>query len=109
TEPPASRGLCATRFRLHDPGRARTLWVRHSHPQSHSPAMNRRVFVKTTAAVAVTASAGPTLLGTTRKAGDDNPVIGTGEHRYQCFHDWGELPADYALQTTHNVAIDSQG
>jgi hypothetical protein len=71
--------------------------------------MNRREFVRTSAAVAVAASTGPTLLGMTRKAGDDTPVIGTGEHKYQCFHNWGELPSDYAWQTTHNVAIDSHG
>jgi hypothetical protein len=71
--------------------------------------MNRRDFLRTTAAAAVTASTGPILLGMTRKAGDDTPVIGTGEHRYECHHNWGELPKDYAWQTTHNVAIDSHG
>jgi len=45
----------------------------------------------------------------TRKADDPNPVIGDGEHKYQCFHNWGELPADYAWQTSHNVALDSAG
>jgi len=67
--------------------------------------MNRREFV---AASAVAAS-GPILLGMTRKADDPNPVIGEGGHKYQCFHNWGELPADYEWQTTHNVAIDSAG
>lgn len=67
--------------------------------------MNRREFLST----AAVASTGPILLGTTRKADDANPVIGGGEHKYQCFHNWGELPADYAWQTTHNVALDSQG
>src|SRR5262245_66479691 len=71
--------------------------------------MTRREFVKSTAAVAVTATTGPTLLGTTNKAGDDTPVIGTGEHRYQCFHNWGELPGEFEWQTTHNVALDSEG
>src|SRR5262245_44532769 len=67
--------------------------------------MNRREFLAT----AAVASNGPILLGMTNKADEPNPVIGTGEHKYQCFHNWGELPADYAWQTTHNVAIDSQG
>lgn len=71
--------------------------------------MNRRDFLRTSASAATVAAAGPVLLGTTRKAGDENPVIGEGEHKYQCFHNWGELPADYGWQTTHNVAIDSQG
>ena len=67
--------------------------------------MNRREFIAT----AAVASTGPILLGMTRKADEPNPVIGSGEHKYQCFHNWGELPADYAWQTTHNVAIDSEG
>jgi hypothetical protein len=71
--------------------------------------MNRRDFLHTSASAVAVAATGPTLLGTTRKAGDENPVIGEGEHEYQCFHNWGELPRDYGWQTTHNVAIDSQG
>jgi hypothetical protein len=67
--------------------------------------MNRREFIAASAAVA----SGPVLLGMTRKADDPNPVIGAGEHKYQCFHNWGELPGDYTWQTTHNVAIDSEG
>ena len=67
--------------------------------------MNRREFL----AASAVASTGPILLGMTRKADDPNPVIGTGEHRYQCFHNWGQLPADYTWQTSHNVALDSAG
>jgi hypothetical protein len=67
--------------------------------------MNRREFLAASAA----ACSGPVLLGMTRKADDPNPVVGAGEHKYQCVHNWGELPPDYAWQTTHNVAIDSEG
>jgi hypothetical protein len=67
--------------------------------------MNRREFVATAAVVA----SGPVLLGMTRKSDDPSPVIGSGEHKYQCIHNWGELPKDYSWQTTHNVTIDSQG
>lgn len=67
--------------------------------------MNRREFLAT----AAVATSGPILLGTTRKADEPNPVIGTGDHKYQCVHNWGELPKDYVWQTTHNVALDSQG
>jgi hypothetical protein len=68
--------------------------------------MNRRTFLQ---AAAVTASTGPTLLGVTRRADNKAPTVGTGEHTYECHHNWGELPNDYAWQTTHNVALDSQG
>ncbi len=67
--------------------------------------MNRREFIAT----AAVASTGPILLGMSRKAEEQNPVIGTGEHKYQCFHNWGELPKDFAWQTTHNVTLDSEG
>jgi hypothetical protein len=67
--------------------------------------MNRREFIATAAA----ASSGPILLGMTRKAEDKNPVIGVEGHKYECVHNWGELPADYAWQTTHNVTLDEAG
>lgn len=67
--------------------------------------MNRREFI----ASAAVAGTGPILLGMSRKADEKNPVIGAGEHKYECVHNWGELPADYSWQTTHNVALDSQG
>jgi DNA-binding beta-propeller fold protein YncE len=67
--------------------------------------MNRRKFLAT----AAVATSSPILLGMTRKAEDNSPVIGAGEHKYQCIHNWGELPNDYSWQTTHNVTIDSEG
>lgn len=67
--------------------------------------MNRREFLAATAV----ATSGPVLLGMTRKSDEPNPVIGTGEHKYQCFHNWGELPGEFEWQTTHNVALDSAG
>src|SRR6185436_6913228 len=73
-----------------------------SHPLS---TMNRREFI----AAAAVASTGPILLGMSKKAEDKTPVIGVGEHKYECIHNWGELPADAAWQTTHNVAVDSAG
>src|SRR5262249_3181189 len=74
--------------------------------------MNRRKFLTTSGAAAVAAatiSNGPIILGAEDKAGTDNPTIGVEGHKYQCFHNWGELPNDYTWQTTHNVAIDSEG
>jgi DNA-binding beta-propeller fold protein YncE len=67
--------------------------------------MNRREFI----AAAATTAAGPTLLGMTRKAETPNPVIGVEGHKYECVHNWGELPAGYEWQTTHNVALDAAG
>jgi hypothetical protein len=67
--------------------------------------MNRREFLATAAA----AGTGPVLLGMSKKAEAKNPTIGVEGHTYECRHNWGELPADYEWQTTHNVALDSQG
>jgi hypothetical protein len=71
--------------------------------------MRRRTFLKTTAAAAAAAATGPIILGAEDKAGTDNPTIGVEGHKYQCFHNWGELPKDYSWQTTHNVALDAEG
>jgi DNA-binding beta-propeller fold protein YncE len=72
--------------------------------------MNRRQFLTTsTAAAAVTASSGPLLLGTQDKAGTKLRRVGTEEHTYECHHNWGELPGGLEWQTTHNVAVDSEG
>jgi hypothetical protein len=71
--------------------------------------MNRRTFLARAACAAAAASAGPLLLGMTRKADDKNPVIGKGDFRYECNHQWGELPDAVKWQTTHGVAVDSAG
>jgi hypothetical protein len=67
--------------------------------------MDRRQFLATSAA----AVAGPTVLGATDKAGTKAARVGSGEHTYECVHNWGELPGSLEWQTTHNVAVDSQG
>ncbi len=75
--------------------------------------MHRRTFLARTAAtagtLAATSAAAPLLLGTEDKAGTKNPVIGTGEYRYECLHDWGQLPKQLKWETTHGVTIDEAG
>ena len=44
----------------------------------------------------------------TRRAAK-NPVIGKGEHRYECFHGWGEVPSSIHWFETHGVAVDKAG
>ena len=60
-------------------------------------------------ASAGTAAAAPILLGATDKAGTKNPILGDGEHQYECIHDWGELPSHIKYGNTHSVVEDSQG
>ena len=77
--------------------------------------MKRRDFLKQTGAAAVaTATAAATSLSgpfvhASDKADARNPVIGEGDHRYECFHGWGELPSSIHWFETHGVAIDKAG
>jgi hypothetical protein len=71
--------------------------------------MRRREFLRRAAAAGAAAAAGPILLGAEDKSGSRNPVVGTGEYRYECFHDWGRLPPHLHWETTHGVAIDAEG
>jgi hypothetical protein len=71
--------------------------------------MKRRDFLKTTAATALAAGAGPLILHASDKAGTKNPVIGQGAYRYECIHDWGQLPDSLHWETTHGVTIDEEG
>ncbi len=75
--------------------------------------MKRRTFLKHSAvaagAVAAVNKTGPLLLGVEDKAGAKNPIIGAGEHRYECHHDWGQLPSHIRWETTHGVTVDEAG
>jgi hypothetical protein len=74
--------------------------------------MKRRDFLKQTSAAGaalLAARTAPAFLNATDKAETKNPVIGKGEHRYECIHSWGQLPSSIKWQTTHNVAVDAEG
>jgi hypothetical protein len=67
--------------------------------------VTRRSFLATSAA----AAAGPYILAATDKAGSRYPILGEGDHKYECIHDWGELPSSIKYGNTHSVCEDSQG
>jgi hypothetical protein len=74
--------------------------------------MKRRSFLKRTAcagATALVAGAVPGILGATDKAGTKPPIVGQGEYRYECIHDWGQLPDHLHWETTHGVCVDEEG
>jgi hypothetical protein len=74
--------------------------------------MHRRDFLKQTGAVAMAAAAstsGGPFVHAADKSGSKTPVIGDGEHRYECHHNWGELPDSIRWFETHGSAIDKQG
>ena len=74
-----------------------------------APTANRRRFLRTAGAATAASFAAPTLL-LARKTDSAQPVIGSGEHRYECLHDWGQLPAGHTYGgASHGTAIDSAG
>ena len=45
----------------------------------------------------------------TAKKSGGSTIVGTGEHQYEVQHMWPQLPEQFTWQTTHNVAVDSEG
>jgi len=70
---------------------------------------DRRTFLKQASLTAASVAAGPIILGASDKAGSKTPVVGSGEHRYEAVHGWGDLPDHITWGETHGVCIDSQG
>jgi hypothetical protein len=71
--------------------------------------MQRRVFLQRSTAAAAVLAGGPLILHAANKADSKLAVVGAGEHRYECHHNWGQLPASIKWRTTHGVAVDSDG
>src|SRR5436190_5902945 len=67
----------------------------------------RRTFL--TAAAATLAAPRLFAAQTQDKSALQNPILGEGEHRYECIHDWGQVPSTIAYGNTHGVCEDSQG
>jgi hypothetical protein len=74
--------------------------------------MHRRSFIRQTGAAALGVAGlgapGP-FVHTRGKTDDNTPIIGEGDHRYECHHLWGELPDSIHWVETHGVAIDRDG
>lgn len=70
------------------------------------PLLSRRAFLAKAGATA----AGLTLLGSSAARAEDQKIIlGTGEHRYECLHDWLTPPDNIHWGDTHGVTQDSKG
>lgn len=84
--------------------------------KKNSTLTSRRQFVKTIGASSAMLAAPALFFGcqTDRKTDKKTVVIGKGEHRYECLHDWGGLPTGHQYGTpargaSHGIAIDSAG
>ncbi|MFK8113431.1 MAG: peptidase [Rubripirellula sp.] len=63
--------------------------------------LSRRRFLSTAAASVAVA---PAILTSKRSAAQD--VIGQGDFKFRCQHQFPQLPDQYSWQITHNVAVD---
>src|SRR6516162_7288770 len=54
-------------------------------------------------------AAAPFFIKAEKKSGNALPIVGEGDHAYECIHDWGELPAEIKYGNTHSVCEDAQG
>ncbi len=67
--------------------------------------LTRRDFIKTSATAALAASP----LARALAQNEGKLILGSGEHRYECIHDWIKPPTGMIFGDTHGVAQDSQG
>lgn len=65
----------------------------------------RRNFLATAGAVGAIAP----FIKADDKTGTKLPILGEGDHKYECIHDWGELPSNIKYGNTHSVCEDAQG
>lgn len=73
-------------------------------PNEASGALDRRAFLKATAAAL------PFVHASRKSLADDAPaVVGEGKHRYACHHAWGQLPSHVHWFETHGIAVDRSG
>lgn len=71
-------------------------------------AVKRREFLKQSSAAAL--MAGPVaFMQTSNKSGSRPPVVGNGEHTYECVHDWLVPPAGLVWGDTHGLCQDASG
>jgi hypothetical protein len=80
--------------------------MKTQHPSPHL--LPRRRFLATASAAAA-APAFASILGRTNKSGLDPIILGSGDHQYECIHDWGQLPKALKYGNTHGVCEDAQG
>jgi hypothetical protein len=68
--------------------------------------VTRRQFVASSAGAAAWLALPGVLKG---QAPPRRPIIGSGEHTYECFHDWLVPPSNIVWGDTHGLALDRHG
>ncbi len=78
--------------------------------QKSGQAMSRRTFAALAgAAAAAPFAAGAPFARTADRTGTRNPVVGKGEHTYECIHDWITPPKGLSFGDTHGLTQDKAG
>ncbi|MFM7129655.1 MAG: peptidase [bacterium] len=72
-------------------------------------ATGRRQFLASTAVASAALATRPFAIHAQDKAGSKLPVVGSGEHTYECHHNWGEAPPNIKWYETHGCAVDKAG
>ncbi len=71
--------------------------------------ITRRTFVQSGAATVALAAMGSIAIRGACKSGLGPVIVGSGEHTYECAHDWAKVPGNIAFGNTHGVGIDKAG
>ncbi|MBW3625772.1 MAG: hypothetical protein KY468_20445 [Armatimonadetes bacterium] len=75
-----------------------------------NPNLTRRRFLEHAgAAMAGVALSGPVLAETRDRSRNAKIIVGSGEHRYECLHDWLTPPDSLKFGDTQGIAEDSKG
>ncbi len=70
--------------------------------------LTRRAFLRRAGGGMAAAGLAPAIRAAD-KSGLDNPILGEGDHRYECVHDWLTPPRGLAWGDTHGLAQDAAG
>src|SRR5688572_12222 len=79
-----------------------------THAATTSSAVSRRAFLRAAGATSLAAFAAP-YVHAQDKSGLARPMLGAGEHTYECIHDWLAPPTDVLWGDTHGLAQDTAG
>ena len=94
-----------------------SLLIRHYngqviHPEGiamPSQSTSRRSFITRSAAAATVMMAAPMILADD-KTPKKNAIVGEGEHKYECLHDWVKTPESASFgNASHGVAVGKDG
>ncbi len=70
---------------------------------------SRRDFLKMAGTSILATGIGPTFLRASDKSGSRPVVIGEGNWKFECHHDWGQVPDHIQWKNTHGVTFDEEG